>query len=80
MSSGLDAEPTISSSLQEDEDTCSHGNSQSQTVSSSAGNSPDDVGRGADLADDFSSTVEAESTLESINTRETGIKFTVITM
>ncbi|KAI7807837.1 KICSTOR complex protein SZT2 isoform X9 [Triplophysa rosa] len=81
MSSGLDAEPPISSSLQEDEDTCSHGNSQSQTVSSSAGNSPDD---GADLSDDFSSTLEAESSLEasteqtSINASETekdGVQF-----
>lgn len=75
MSSGLDAEPPISSSLQEEEDTCSHGNSQSQPMSSSVGNSPDD----GDLRDDGNSTVEAESTLEasteqsSINSRETGI-------
>lgn len=83
MSSGLDAEPPISSSMREDEDTYSHGNSQSQTVSSSTGNSPDD---GADLSDDFSSTLEAESSLEAsteqtnINTSETGIKCTGITV
>ncbi|XP_051567300.1 KICSTOR complex protein SZT2 isoform X3 [Myxocyprinus asiaticus] len=49
-SSGLETEPPISISLQEEEETCSHGNGQSQTESiSSFANGPEDVGRAADF-------------------------------
>ncbi|XP_051562300.1 KICSTOR complex protein SZT2-like isoform X5 [Myxocyprinus asiaticus] len=51
MSSGLETEPQISSSLQEEEEkTCSHGNGQSQTESiSNSANGPEVVGRPANF-------------------------------
>lgn len=76
MSSGLETEPPINSSLLEEEETCSHGNGQSQAESSRiSANGPQvaaDVGPGqhgedirGHLASREGSTVEPEAALET---------------
>lgn len=76
MSSGLETEPPINSNLLEEEETCSHGNGQSQADSiSSSANGPQvaaDVGpgqHGEDIrghpASREGSTVEQEAALET---------------
>lgn len=76
MSSGLETEPPINSSLLEEEETCSHGNGQSQADSISiSANGPQvaaDVGsgqHGEDIrghsASREGSTVEPEAVLET---------------
>ncbi|KAL0190246.1 hypothetical protein M9458_012944, partial [Cirrhinus mrigala] len=65
MSSGLETEPPINGSVLEEEETCSHGNGQSQAdcISSSA-NGPQ-VGTGQHGEDRKGSTVEPEAALET---------------
>ncbi|XP_042615102.1 KICSTOR complex protein SZT2 [Cyprinus carpio] len=77
MSSGLETEPPISSSLLDEEETCSHGNGQSQADSfSSSANGPQ-VGRSQHGEDRTASTEEPEAALDTsagqsnMNTSET---------
>lgn len=65
MSSGLETEPPISSSLLEEEETCSHGNGQSQADSiGSSANGPQ-VGTGQHGEDRKGSTAEPEVALKT---------------
>lgn len=65
MSSGLETEPPISSSLLEEEETCSHGNGQSQADSiGSSANGPQ-VETGQHGEDRKGSTVEPEAALKT---------------
>ncbi len=81
MSSGLETEPPINSSLLEEEDTCSHGNGQPQADSiSSSANGPQ-VRTGQHGEDRKGSTVEPEASREmfagqsNMNTSDAGMGF-----
>ncbi|XP_016092988.1 protein SZT2 [Sinocyclocheilus grahami] len=76
MSSGLETEPPINSSLLEEEETCSHGNGQSQADSfSSSANGPQ-VGTGQHGEDRKGSTVEAGvNTSDAASEEKDGVQF-----
>ncbi len=73
MSSGLETEPPITSSLLKEEEPCGHGNGQPQadSISSSANGPP--LGTGQHGEDSKGSTVEPEAAREMLNASDAGM-------